>query len=304
MKTLRDIGEDALIQRLVGIVPRDSRPLAGPGDDCAVIEDGFNRSALLKTDALVEGVHFLAATPARAVGWKAVARVISDFAAMGGRSEHFLITLALSPDTAVEWVEDLYRGIADCLEKYDGTVAGGETTSVPLGSAAVISIAATGSVRRDELTLRSTAQVGDRLLVTGLLGGSIQGKHLSFTPRLKEAEWLVENFKPTAMMDLSDGLGKDLTRMAAASACGVRIDASSLPLTPGCSPEQALGDGEDYELLFSIEAERVPALIAAWPFPDLPLTCIGEMVKSEEGENLSGGWEHFGGGGFQPPSQL
>ncbi len=293
MKTLGEIGEDALIERLVSLVPRDARPLAGPGDDCAVIDDGFPTLRLLKTDALVEGVHFLADTPARAVGWKAVARVISDFAAMGGRPEHFLITLALAPDTSVGWAEDLYQGMADCLNKFGGTVAGGETSSVPLGSAAVISIAATGSVQREHLVLRSTARVGDLIVVTGLLGGSIHGKHLSFTPRLEEAEWLVKNFKPTAMMDLSDGLAKDLTRLAAASGCGVRLDESSLPLTLGCTPAQALGDGEDFELLFAIQAQRVPALMAAWPFPDLQITCVGEMVKSEDGDHLTGGWEHF-----------
>ena len=293
MKTLRDIGEDALIDRLVGLVPRDSAPAAQPGDDCAVIDHGGATLLLLKTDALVEHVHFLPSAPPRAVGWKAAARVVSDFAAMGGRPSHFLITLALPPETAVWWVEDLYRGIGDCLEKFGGFLAGGETSSVPSGSAAVISIAATGTVRRDQLVLRSTAQPGDALLVTGQLGGSLRGKHLDFTPRMVETDWLVGHFKPTAMMDLSDGLAKDLPRLAAASGCGYTIDESSLPLTPGCTPAQALGDGEDFEILFAINAGRVASLLAAWPFPDLPLTRIGELVKPGSGHSLTGGWEHF-----------
>ncbi|HEX7261075.1 MAG TPA: thiamine-phosphate kinase, partial [Luteolibacter sp.] len=199
MKTLRDIGEDALIERLTGLIPRDENPAAGPGDDCAVIEPKNPPTLLLlKTDALVEHVHFLPGAPARAVGWKAAARVVSDFAAMGGQPGHFLITLALPPETTVPWVEDLYRGIGDCLEKFGGYLAGGETSSVPAGSAAVISIAATGSVRREQVVLRSTAKPGDVLFVTGQLGGSIQGKHLAFTPRVHEAEWLVACFKPTA----------------------------------------------------------------------------------------------------------
>ena len=297
MKTLRDIGEDALIERLVSLVPRASDPAAGPGDDCAVI-DHDPRSAtlqLLKTDALVEHIHFLPDTPARAVGWKAAARVVSDFAAMGGRPEHFLITLALSPETAVAWAEDLYRGIGDCLEKCGGTLAGGETSRVPPGSAAVISIAATGSVRREQLVLRSTAHPGEAILVTGSLGGSLHGKHLDFTPRLKEAAWLVSAYKPTAMMDISDGLAKDLPRMAAASGCGFHLDPSALPLTPGSTPAQALGDGEDFEILLAIESARVPGLLAAWRavFPDLPLTRIGEFVEMSAGESLSGGWDHF-----------
>jgi len=293
VKTLRDFGEDALIERLVGLVPRDASPAAGPGDDCAVIDCGSPTLLLLKTDALVERVHFLPAAPARAVGWKAAARVVSDFAAMGGKPEHFLVTLALPPETAVAWVEDLYRGIGDCLEKFGGFLAGGETSSVPTGAAAVISIAATGSVLRERLVLRSTAKPGDALFVTGTLGGSIQGKHLEFTPRIRETQWLGIHFKPSAMMDLSDGLAKDLTRLAAASSCGFHIDGSSLPLTPGCTPAQALGDGEDFELLFSLEPARVSELLAAWPFPDLPLTLIGDLVKPGTGQSLIGGWEHF-----------
>jgi thiamine-monophosphate kinase len=295
VKTLRDIGEDALIRRLVALVPRPAAPAAGPGDDCAVIDPGPHSPTLLllKTDALVETIHFLPDTPPRAVGWKAVARVISDFAAMGGRPAEFLITLALAPETPVAWVEDLYRGIGDCLEKFGGSVAGGETSGAPAGAAAVISIAATGQVRRENHILRSTARPGDLLLATGLLGGSIHGKHLGFSPRLEEAEWLVENFKPTAMMDLSDGLAKDLARMAQASGCGFVIDAASLPVTPGCSPAQALGDGEDFELLLAIAPGELAGLLANWPFPALPLTLVGRMVEPGRGDSLDGGWEHF-----------
>lgn len=292
MKSLRDIGEDALIARLVSLVPQDTEPAARPGDDCAVIQSGESL-LLLKTDALVEHIHFLPDTPARAVGWKAAARVVSDFAAMGGHPGHFLITLALAPETAVSWVEDLYRGIGDCLEKFGGFLAGGETSSAPTGSAAVISIAATGSVLRENLVLRSTARAGDILFVTGRLGGSIHGKHLAFTPRLAEMQWLVSHCKPTAMMDLSDGLAKDLPRLAAASGCGFLVHESSLPLSPGCTPAQALGDGEDYEILFAIDSSRVPELFSAWPFPNLPLTEIGELVEIGTGQSLSGGWEHF-----------
>ena len=297
MKTLRDIGEDALIERLIGLVPRDPDPAAGPGDDCAVIDPGPDSPTLLllKTDALVANIHYLPDAAPRAVGWKSVARVISDFAAMGGRPERFLITLALPPETTVEWVEDLYRGIGDCLEKFGGFLAGGETSGVPTCSAAVISIAATGSVLRENLVLRSTAKAGDTLLATGLLGGSIHGKHLDFTPRLAEAEWLVSHCRPTAMMDLSDGIAKDLPRMAAASGCGFVIDESALPLTPGCTAAQALGDGEDFELLFALESGKTDELLTNWKnaFPELPLTVIGRLVEPASGQSLTGGWDHF-----------
>lgn len=300
MSTLRDIGEDALIERLMKLAPRDADPLAGPGDDCAVIDPGpsLDHLLLLKTDAMVAGVHFLPETPAESVGWKAVARVVSDFAAMGGKPKHFLVTLAVATETPLEWVENLYRGIGRCLEAHDSTLAGGETSRVPEGSAAVISISATGSVTRDHLTLRSKAKPSDLLLVTGTLGGSLQcGKHLDFTPRLKESNWLVSKCKPTAMMDISDGLAKDLPRLAAASRCGFVLDRSILPLTEGCDVNQALNDGEDFELLLTMSPTRIPALLQDWQvaFPKVPLTVIGRMVEAGQGESLSGGWDHFAG---------
>jgi thiamine-monophosphate kinase len=297
MTTLVELGEDALIRRLVPLLPRDPDPLAGPGDDCAAIDPGPDSPILLllKTDALVEHIHFLPDAPPAAVGWKAIARVASDFAAMGGRPERFLITLALPPNTSVNWAERLYQGMGDCLRQCGGLLAGGETSAVPPGSAKVIAIAATGSVRRNHLTLRSTAKPGDDILVTGTLGGSRQGKHLTFTPRLKQTDWLVSNCKPSAMMDLSDGLAKDLPRLAAASGCGFRLDRDPLPVTAGCTEAEALGDGEDFELLLCCRPDRTAPLLSAWSaaFPDLSLTCIGTMVEPAVGQSLAGGWDHF-----------
>lgn len=298
MTTLRDIGEDALIARLVALVPVHDDPAAGPGDDCAVIDPGGGSPELLllKTDAMAGGVHFLMEAPARAVGWKAVARVVSDFAAMGGRPQDFLITVALPGRTAVAWVEDLYRGIGDCLRAFDARLAGGETSSLPDGSAPVISVAATGRVARDRVVLRTGGRPGDIVLVTGRLGGSLRGKHLEFMPRVEEAAWLVSGpFKPTAMMDLSDGLAKDLPRLAAASGCGYRLDQAVLPLTPGCSAADALNDGEDFELLITVAPDQVASLRAGWDIacPTLPLTAIGRLVEADGGDHLSGGWDHF-----------
>jgi thiamine-monophosphate kinase len=297
MTRLNDIGEDALIERLVALAPADPSPGAGPGDDCAVVDfwPGGPLLQLLKTDAMVAGIHFLADSPARAVGWKAVARVISDIAAMAGTPDRFLVTLALPASTNVAWAEDVYRGIGDCLREFGCVLAGGETTRVPDGSAAVISIAATGTVARNRVVLRSTAAAGDVLVVTGRLGGSLAGKHLSFTPRVRQAHWLAEHHMPTAMMDLSDGLAKDLPRLADASCCGFRLDFASLPLTPGSSIEQALGDGEDFELLATVPPARVDALLRDWScaFPDLEVTPIGRLVAAGQGDTLHGGWDHF-----------
>jgi thiamine-monophosphate kinase len=299
VKTLRDIGEDALIERLIALVPRDLDPAAGPGDDCAIIDLGPSHPELqlLKTDALVEHIHFLPSADAEAVGWKAVARVVSDFAAMGGRPGHFLVTLALTAETDVEWVEGLYCGIGACLKRFGGILAGGETSSVPAGSAAVISIAATGWVSRGQQVRRSMGKPGDSLFVTGLLGGSITGKHLNFIPRIIEANWLVSNFHLSAMMDLSDGLAKDLPRLAKASGCGFWVDEALIPLTPGCTVAQGMGDGEDYEMLIAIDQAQAPLLVIEWAkaFPELALTRIGELVELGAGQALNGGWEHFQG---------
>ena len=292
MKTLADIGEDALIARLVGLVPTGGTG-EGPGDDCAVVDEVGERLRLLKTDALVEGVHFLRDADAKAVGWKAVARVISDFAAMGGVGEHFLVTLALPGTMEVAWIEDFYRGMGDCLARYGAKLAGGETSRVPEGSAAVISVAATGSVARGKAVMRSGGKPGDGIWVTGRLGGSLAGKHLTFSPRVDEGRWIAENLRPTAMMDLSDGLAKDLPRLAKSSGCGLRLERGAIPLSEGCSLDQALGDGEDFELLFTAPPD-VDA--SGWReiFPDLELSHIGELVPEGQGESLAGGWDHFG----------
>jgi len=301
MNKLSDIGEDALIGRLVSGLNQGGDVLVGPGDDCAVVKTGKpGEYQLLKTDALVEGVHYLPETPAEQVGWKAVARVLSDFAAMGGVPRQLLVTIALPGTMEVSYVESLYQGMERCAAQFGAVICGGETTAVPNGSAAVISVAGTGKVMAGRLVRRGGGQVGDVVLVTGTLGGSISGKHLNFTPRLKEAEWLVSHFNLHAMMDLSDGLARDLPRMAKVSGCGYAIDESSLPCNPGCDVGQALGDGEDYELLFTVGKERVSELLSSWVlrFPDLPLTVVGELTPIDQKceattGRQSAGWEHF-----------
>ncbi len=294
MKSLRELGEDALIARLLRGFPGGKDLLVGPGDDCAVVDPGKGRGPLrlLKTDAIVEGVHFLPDTPPQKVGWKAVARVLSDFAAMGGTPEHLLITVAVDAERPVAWMDGLYRGIRKCLEMHGGVLAGGETSRLPGG--ALISVAGEGSVERKKLVLRSGGKPGDLILVTGKLGGSIAGKHLDFTPRLLESAWLVGQLRPSAMMDLSDGLAKDLPRLAAASGCGFLLE-GGIPATPGCTRGQALGDGEDYELLLTVSPARWKKAEEAWKqaFPKLALTAIGKLTEPGTSPLLEGGWDHF-----------
>jgi thiamine-monophosphate kinase len=292
---LSDIGEDELIRKVTSLVPRPTVSGQGPGDDCAVVDAGGEELLLLKTDALVEHIHYTSGEAPHRVGWKAIARVVSDFAAMGGRPSEYLVTLALPGTTSVAWVEDLYRGMASCMERHGGLLVGGETTSIPEGSAQVISVAGTGRVRKEHLILRSGGKPGDLLLVTGALGGSLAGKHLDFNPRIEAAHWLAQHVPPHAMMDLSDGLAKDLPRLAAASGCGFLLDREAIPRTKGRTLGDALNDGEDFELLLAMPQDQWNSMRETWShaFPFLPLTCIGTLVPPEEGESLSGGWEHF-----------
>jgi thiamine-monophosphate kinase len=292
-RTLADIGEDALIQLLTASFEFDASVLTGPGDDCAIVRGpAKNRHLVLKTDAVLEGVHFTPETQPEKIGQKALARVISDMAAMAAVPEHALITLIAPPSTTVQRIVGIYRGLRKLAAAYEIQLVGGETCR---GSQLVLSISLTGSVPAQRALLRSQAQLNDRIYVTGRLGGSLQGRHLTFTPRLAEAHWLAKQIKVSAMMDLSDGLAKDLPRLAKSSQLGFQVEFSKLPCQPRCTATQAWADGEDYELLFT-----APALTAAkfrsWKkaFPRTPLTEIGHMVPAADCMVMpAGGWDHF-----------
>jgi thiamine-monophosphate kinase len=295
MMTVRDLGEDELVRRLVKEAPLGGDVLMGPGDDCAVVEaPAAGEVLLLKTDAVVEGVHFEAGSPARLVGRKALARVLSDIAAMAGRPKHALVTVFLPPETAVSWVDELYAGLYALAREHGVSVVGGETTR---GLQRAISVTLTGTVEASKWVRRGGAQCGDEVWVTGRLGGSIKGHHFTFEPRLQQGRWLAEHYPIHAMMDLSDGLGKDLPRLAQAAGLGMDVDWAALPINPGCTAEQAWGDGEDYELLFALPAECGPALQKAWAasFPTLSLTKIARLTIASEGTPTPvGGWDAFG----------
>jgi len=295
MTTPREMGEDALVARLTALLTEGAGVLQGPGDDCAVVEgapEGF--VTVLKTDCLVEGVHYLPEAAGWQVGWKAVGRVVSDFAAMGALPEHFLVTVALRGEMEVEWLEELYRGMDACAVRFGAVVVGGETSSLPAGAPVMISVAGSGRVEREGWVGRGGGGAGDGIYVTGRLGGSLGGRHLEFVPRLKEARWLVRHAPVRAMMDLSDGLAKDLPRLAKASGCGFAVDREKVPCSEGVGVEEALGDGEDYELLVVVDESRGGDWLAEWAveFPEVEMTRVGEMVEGV-GMELEGGWGHF-----------
>ena len=295
---LEAIGEDALVDRLTRDLPLGPEVIAGAGDDCAVMKTADpDRYELLKTDCLVENVHFTAAMPPEQVGRKALCRCLSDIAAMAGEPRAALVTIAVPGDREVAMVEGWYRGLKDAAAQHEVAIVGGETTSMPAGAdAALISIAMTGQVRRENCITRGGAAVGDLLAVTGRLGGSFaSGRHLDFTPRLSEATWLTETFRPTAMMDLSDGLAKDLPRLAKASGgVGWWLDLEALPIHEGSDVQGALTDGEDYELLFTMRPAGLEEWQDSWraAFPETPLTVIGQVTETIE-TPLKGGWDHF-----------
>lgn len=293
---LSDIGEDALVQRLTQGLPLGANVIAGAGDDCAVLRTNSRSDVtLFKTDCVVEGVHFTADTPPVLVGRKALARVISDIAAMGGQPQHGVITLILPPPTSVHYVEELYVGLKTLALDFGVSIVGGETSRGPL---IIVSVSLIGKAPAKRWISRSGAKVGDRIFVTGKLGGSIRGHHLHFEPRVAAAQWLVSNSTIHAMMDLSDGLGQDLPRMAKASHLDFKVKEQDLPANDGCTKLHAWSDGEDYELLFAVPARAASKLNTEWPkqFPALLLTCIGKFVPLGEGESprtSAAGWDHF-----------
>ena len=291
--TLAEAGEDQVVALLTKALPNDNRVLVRAGDDCAVVRNGSGL-LLLKTDCVIEDVHFTRAAPPRAVGWKALCRAISDVAAMGGRPADGLITFAVPPSLQLSWVRGLYAGLRRAAQKYRINLVGGETARSPGGI--FISVALTGYLPSGRYVTRAGGRPGDPIFVTGKLGGSLAGRHLRFEPRVEEAVWLNENFRLHAMMDLSDGLAKDLPRLARASRVGFRIDRAALPLNRGCTVDQGLGDGEDYELLFATGSEEGVRLQAAWPqaFPRLKLSRIGELTApGTPVDKAPGGFDHF-----------
>jgi thiamine-monophosphate kinase len=294
---LTDIGEDNLIAELTRSLRLDSRVKIGPGDDCAVVKFG-KRWQLLKTDCIVESIHFSKESPATWVGWKALCRAISDVAAMGGRPMDALVTIAVAPQVRLRWLRGVYSGLRKAAQRYDVNLVGGETSRSP--GPAFISVALTGIVEKRRALLRSGGKPGDFLYVTGQLGGSIRGKHLRFEPRLAEALWLADHFAINAMIDLSDGLGSDLPRLAKASSTGFEIDRERLPLSKGCSIEQAISDGEDYELLFAVPPEVVPTLEERWDkkFPALVLTQIGRLTEPNRQELSASGFDQLTDSGY------
>src|SRR5438876_10894134 len=293
---LREIGEDRLLGRLLSDLPLAKVVVHGLGDDCAVVETRDHRNFfVLKTDCVVAGVHFLETAKASDVGWKAMMRPLSDFAATSAVPQFALITLIAPEQAKVEWMEELYRGLRRAAKRFKVSIVGGETSST--SGPVAISVSVVGFVERGRCVSRRGGNVGDDLCVTGRLGCAIKQKHLQFVPRIAESHWLTKNFSIHAMMDLSDGLGVELARLARASKVGFNIEMEKLPLTRGAKIDDAISEGEDYELLFAIPPRQSKRLQKDWhkKFPKLPLTRIGQLHQTSniKHRTLLRGYVHF-----------
>jgi len=293
---LRQLGEDRLLARLLPSLSIHKGVVETAGDDCAAVEPpGGGNLVLLKTDCVVEEIHFVTEANPVSIGWKAMMRPLSDFAAMSGLPQFALVTLIAPRRTSDEWVKKIYRGLNRAAARFDVSIVGGETSSTR--GPTVISVSVSGFVERDRLVSRNEGKAGDDLFVTGWLGGSRRGKHLRFLPRIEESRWLTKNFAVHAMIDLSDGLGADLPRLARASKVGFKIDLQNLPLNRGAKIDNAISDGEDYELLFAISPRERDRLQQSWrkKFPKLALTRIGRLNRKPKTENrkLQSGYIHF-----------
>ena len=307
---LRDLGEGALIRKIRERFGAKASELpVGIGDDAAVIDLPPGHSLIFCSDLLAENTHFIRALhPPGSIGHKAIAANVSDIAAMGGVPMHFLISLAVPRDLDWTWVEGFFHGVESACWQFDISLAGGDSASA---DHIFVDVSMIGRVRSGQAVRRSGAKVGDAIYVTGMLGSSVLGleylksgkaddpavkRHLYPEPRYKIGAAVVD--RAHAMIDVSDGLSTDLTHILEESKVSARIYKDRLPVWPGAKDHHVLHGGEEYELI--IVAPDLPRMIEG-----IPLTCIGEISKSEkehqafliagtlESVFLPRGWQHF-----------
>jgi thiamine-monophosphate kinase len=321
-KTRPTIGEEDVVRQIRRAFSQSATGslAVGMGDDAAVSKPPPGMETVLTTDWFLEGKHFLRDKhPADAVGWKCLARAVSDIAAMGAKPRCFLLSLALPRELTGQWLEEFLAGLKRASRAFECELAGGDTTQE---EEILINVTVMGEVAAGRAVLRSRARPGDLIYVSGVLGAAEFGwrslresrgvgrakgrtllRHLYPEPRLALGQWLARERLASSMMDLSDGLSTDLGRLCAASGVGAVIRAVDLPGkgTGEARIALALDGGEDYELLFTVAKKNSKFIPGR--FRGVPLYLIGEVQKEkkimltwENGERRklqAGGWDPF-----------
>lgn len=260
MEKLGDIGEHKAIRRLTAMLGNHPRLVVGAGDDCAVCAlPGTGSDQVFTTDPVIENVHFRSGEKPERIGNKAAGRVLSDIAAMGAQPQWLLVNVVARPGQDVGALEGIYAGMNALCSRFGAMVIGGDLAQ---GPCLELHVFGTGIVPAGEALLRSGAKAGDSIFVTGPLGGSGEGRHLDFVPRVEEGIFLRESGVVNAMMDISDGLATDLRHMLGKSGVGAVLDERQIPFVG--SLEKALFDGEDFELLLAVAPENGNALRTRW----------------------------------------
>lgn len=281
MTLLKNIGEFGLIDRIKKSVKSDASVIKGIGDDCAVLKFDRYRYQLFTCDMIVENTDFTLKDSPFLIGRKSLAVSISDIAACAGLPQHCLVSMGISKDTSVEFVDEILKGILSLAKKYSINLVGGDLSRA---KQLTIDVSMLGVVEKKNLVLRSGARIGDIIFVTGKLGGSISGKHLRFTPRLKEARYLVKNFKVNSMIDVSDGLAQDIGHILKESSAGATIYEGLIPVSKEArNLNDALYGGEDFELLFTMSRAESKRLLAKGANDFRP---IGEITDKRYGLRL------------------
>ena len=317
---LSKLGEFGLISRFQSRLKHKSpRVIQGIGDDCAVFSPNKDNYQVLTTDALVETVHFnLKTHTAEQLGWKTLAVNISDIAAMGGRPQFAVISVAIPKRFPVDFLDQLYKGLDRACRKYQVALVGGDTVASP--KHLFINLALLGETRKKRVFTRSGARPGDAIFVTGTLGDSAAGlhilkspkrkwqgpeaqrkklvqRHLKPEPRVATADWLARSrHKVSSMIDISDGLTQDLGHILTAGRVGAELWEPQLPISKPLlkhslmnhlsALDWALAGGEDYELLFTLPHEDVNKLkIESITKTGQPVTQIG-VITAKKGLRL------------------
>lgn len=249
---MKKLSEAGLIDWIRKKSPADARVLVGIGDDAAVVRG--SAQMVFKTDMIVENVHFKRrGTKPEDWGYKAAAVNLSDMAAMGAKPQYALAAVGLPADLSPACAKAIHRGMMRALGAFGVALVGGDTCR---SERITIAVFMAGSINRGKMFLRSGASPGDALFVTGKLGGSLRsGRHLRFVPRIRESEFLAKHYPVRAMMDISDGLAKDLRLLAVESGTGAELEAARIPVHADAARRgvsAALTDGEDFELLFAL----------------------------------------------------